>query len=164
MKRPPSPLSHQAGIAAVEFAVILPVMTVFIAFILLFGRLAWSYTAAQKAAHDTALTVAMAKKAEIATSALDGDEIAIVQLARTIAQSEVAQLNLGSNINGVTQKVKVDIVCDGVTCLGDAVPTEISVTVRMRVYDIFLTNYTDGIFGTEGLWLRADARIRYAGN
>ncbi len=164
MKNHPSFRSRQTGIAAVEFAVILPVMTVLIAFILLFGRLTWSYTAAQKAARDAALTVAMAKKAEMLTTALDGDEIAIARLARTIAQADVAQLNLGSDSSGHAQKVKVDITCDGVTCLGDAAPSEIAVTVRMRVYDIFLTGYTDGLFGTEGLWLRADARIKYAGN
>lgn len=150
---------NQKGIAAVEFALVLPVLILLIAFTQFFGRMFWNYTVALKAAHDAATIVAMASNSEIATMKSDSGEIEISKIARQVAQSELAALNT-NNVSPAT----IDITCDAGTCRGDAVPTDIVVMVKMKMVDFVLPFYTNEVAGPEGMSIHAEVRVKYVGS
>lgn len=148
----------QHGIAAVEFAVILPVLMLVIAITLLFGRLFLHYTVAQKAAHDAAIMLANATVLEISTSRSDGADVGVATLAKAVAAEEITELNPGM------VAPRVEVYCDADACIGGAVPIEIRVLVRMKLSDIFFGGFTDLVGGNQGVWIRADVRMPYVGN
>lgn len=149
---------NQRGIAAVEFAIVLPVLVLVLAVTLLFGRLFWHYTVAQKAAHDAAIMLANATTLEISTSRSDGADVGIATLAKAIAAAEIAELNPGM------VAPRVEVYCDADACIGGATPTQVRVLVRMKVSDIILGGFTDLLGGNRGIWIRADVRMPYVGN
>lgn len=151
-------IRSQHGIASVEFALVLPLLILLFAFTVFFCRLAWHYEVALKAASDAATVMALARKAEIGVNKADLDEIEIVKLSKAVATAELSELRPGAG-----GKAVVSINCDGYQCIGDKVPAEISVLVRMKMIDIDLTSYTAGIIGPDGLWLYAEVRMPYAG-
>lgn len=160
MKNSPNKLmKNQRGIAAVEFALVLPILVVLFAFTIFFGRLCWHYTAALKAAHDAATFMAMSRNAEIGINKSDLSVIEVAAIAKSIAQTEVAELNPGKGAAPV-----VSVNCDNYACIGDKVPVEISVMVRMKIYDPFFSVVTDEIAGSEGMWFYAEVRMPYVGN
>lgn len=146
--RPP----RQRGVAAVEFAVILPLLVlVLLAAPLSMGRILWHYTVAQKAAHDAARYLATVPDGEMRTPALAP---LAVQVARDIAEAELADLNPGPTLPAVS------ILCNGINCTGAASPTTVHVNVLIEVSDpIFGMN-----FGSEfGLLISADVTLRSNG-
>ncbi|WP_426114628.1 TadE/TadG family type IV pilus assembly protein [Massilia sp. PWRC2] len=150
---------NERGSAAVECALVLPIMVALIAFTLLFGRLFWHYTVALKAAHDAATFLAMSRLAEVSIDKTDLGEIEIAKIAKSIAVTEVAELNPGSGATPV-----VDVSCDRHPCIGTQVPGEVAVMVQMKMFDIFLSGVTSDIAGSEGILLSAEVRVPYVGN
>jgi Flp pilus assembly protein TadG len=149
---------NQRGVAAVEFAFVLPVLVLVIAVTLFFGRICWHYTVAQKAAHDAVIMLANATTLEIATARSDGGAVGISNLAKALAIEEIAELSPGA------VAPHVEVTCDGSDCIGDTVPVQVRVLVRMKMSDILLGGFTDDLAGNEGLWIRADVRMPYVGN
>lgn len=149
---------NQHGTAAVEFAFVLPMLVIVIAFTLFFGRIFWHYTVAQKAAHDAVIMLANATVLEISTNRSDTADIGIATLAKAVAIEEMAELNPGAAVP------RVEVYCDNAACVGDSVPLQVRVLVRMKMSDIFLGGFTDQVGGNEGLWIRADVRMPYVGN
>ncbi|WP_426193409.1 TadE/TadG family type IV pilus assembly protein [Massilia sp. DWR3-1-1] len=148
----------QGGVASVEFALVLPVITILLAVTLFFGRLFWHYTVALKAASDMATFIALSSKAEMTESNAALGEIEIVKLARAIGEAELAELSPGNNARPI-----IDITCDGGTCRGDSTPDALVVMVKMRMYDPILRDIRVRIGPTQGLLLHAEVRVRYAG-
>lgn len=149
---------RQRGVAAIEFSIILPLMMVLIAFTFYFGRMFWHYTVAHKAAHDAATIVAMARLAEIGAKKSDHGEIEISKLAYRVAMNEVAELNPGMGLPPL-----VEVRCDGYQCIGDKVPKEISVMVRMEMFNTFLPGYVNQVAGDDSFWFYAEVRMPYVG-
>jgi uncharacterized membrane protein len=149
---------RQRGIANIEFALILPLLALLLLVVVFFGRVFWHYTVAVKAASDMATFVALSRSAEMLEARQDLGEIAIVRFARTIGDAELAELSPGNDTRPV-----VDITCDGATCRGDFIPTEILILVRMRMYSPFLPEVLSQLGDLDGMWLRAEVRVRYAG-
>lgn len=151
--------SHrQHGIAAVEFAAILPVIGLLLAFILFFGRVFMHYTVALKTAGDVATFIAQARSQEMLEARPDLGEIAIVGLARSIGATELAELNPGNGGHAI-----LDISCDGSICRGAQVPDQIIVLISMRMYDPFLPTMLLELGDMDGIWVRAEVRVRYVG-
>lgn len=148
------PSSRHRGAAAVEMAVILPVMMLLLAFPLLFGRVFWHYATIQSAAHDAATYLARVPIAEM-TSQVRVARAA--DLAHDIAAAETAELAPGDD-----SLVSISVLCDGETC-DYGVPVNISVAVRARMYDPFFGDFTWAGFGDDGLSLRAKVSVRYVG-
>jgi Flp pilus assembly protein TadG len=144
----------QGGSAAVEFALILPVIVAMLAFSLFFGRVCWHYSAAVKAAHDAARYLSTVPVAEMRTLA-NATNAALV--ARAIAQEEIAELKPGGDPPVIT------ILCDTYTCDGLSTPTSINVTVRMGIFDNLLYGFTYEVLGDQPLVLTAASSMRYVG-
>lgn len=158
IKCKPTRQRSQHGIAAVECAALLPVLVLLLAFILFFGRIFMHYTVALKTAGDVATFLAQTRSQEMMEARPDLGEVAIVGLARTIAAAELAELSPGENGHPV-----VDIICDTRTCRGDQLPNEIIATISMRMYDPFLPKMLLDFGDMNGMWIRAEVRVRYAG-
>ncbi|MDB5920774.1 MAG: hypothetical protein JWR40_5008 [Massilia sp.] len=148
---------NQRGVAAIEFAVLLPVLVLVLALTLLFSRIFWHYTVAQKAAHDAAIMLANATVLEISTKKPDFTVIEIAKLAMNIAEEEVAELNPGGG------RPYVEVFCDNGACLGDAIPAQVRVQVRINMVDSFFAGFTDTIVSRDGLVLRANVTMPYVG-
>lgn len=147
--------SDQRGIAAVEFAWILPVLVALMAGLFLFGRFCWHYTVAQKAAHDAALYLSSVPLIDMKSRTRAE---AVMNLARSIALAETAELNPGPA--GLT----VTVTCDSWPCDGVVPPNTIRVGVRMRVVDGIFNSFTEDYTGEEGILLTADVSMLYVGN
>ncbi|SFU77907.1 TadE/TadG family type IV pilus assembly protein [Pseudoduganella namucuonensis] len=118
----------QRGIAAIELALLLPVLIVLLAMPLYLGRVFWHYSVAQKAAHDAVRYLASVPLAQMR----DPIRIAAtVEATRSIVLEETADLQPGSI------PVIVDVQCDGLSCMGVTTPTNVRVVVRLYMEDIF---------------------------
>lgn len=152
----PLPVSRaaQRGSAAVELALLLPVLVAFLVFPFFFARFFWHYSVAQKAAQDAARYLSTISIQEMRSSTLAQ---AAAALASQIATSELAELQPGRAAPNVS------IYCDSVLCLGVGaaqLPQTVRVYVSMDMVDM------SGVVDT-GQWgkpIRVDAEMRYAGN
>jgi hypothetical protein len=149
------PLRFQRGIAAVEFALVLPLFVSLLALSVFFGRVCWHYTAAVKAAHDAARYLASVPLSSMTTGPTSAGNHA--QVARAIAQEEVAGLNPGPYAPIIT------VACDAITCDGLSTPQRIDVTVRIGMFDDILYGVTYVVLGDQPLTLTAAVSMRYVG-
>jgi hypothetical protein len=147
----------EQGSIAVETAIILPVLLLFLAVPFFLARLFWYYSVAEKAAHDSARFLSHATRMEIQGST-GGAEPGVAALARAIANAELDEVRPG--LVGASPTVQ----CDGLSCDGLSIPTMVRVVVRIRVRDDIFGFATDPFFGEDGLLLTADVTMRYAGN
>lgn len=147
--------SRQRGVAAVELAIILPILVLLLAVPFYFGRVFWHYTVAEKAAHDAALYLSSIPVTEMKSQARIA---AVVDVAHQIYDLEVAELNPGIYPPTST------FLCGTFVCGGLSVPDTVRVAVQMRVFDDFLnlltTDYTDE---EGGIVLTADVTLPYVG-
>ena len=145
------------GGAAVEMAILLPILVLFIAVPLYFGRVFWYYSVAQKAAHDAARFLSSVNQIEIRTPGGGFAEAPVAALSRVIAQEELMA------ILPATEGILIDVQCDLSSC-GTAVPTTIRVVVKMLIKDKIFDAFTSEFSGSDGLLVKADVTMRYVGN
>lgn len=139
------------GVAAVEFAIALPILIILLSAPLYIGRVMWYYTAAQKAAHDAAQYLSTIPDAEMRSPGLISSSTAV---AADIIAAELADLDPGSYPPVVT------ILCDGMTCTGYATPAIVSASIQMRIQDPFF-----GLaFGDDGIFISSTAHLLYTGS
>jgi Flp pilus assembly protein TadG len=146
------------GSVAVEFAILLPTMIIMLAAPLLFGRVFWHYTVAQKAAQDAVRFLAAANAAEIKTPGAGGAEAPVAAVARAIVLAEIAELSPGPYTPGV------DVLCDGGTCFGFLIPTRVTVRVTMPIYDEYLNGITSVFTSGDQILINPVATTNYVGN
>ncbi|WP_020653024.1 TadE/TadG family type IV pilus assembly protein [Massilia niastensis] len=154
MKPFPTLFPRERGAAAIELALLLPILVTFLGFSLFWGRYFWHYTAAQKAAHDAARYLSTVSEQEMREPTLTP---AAAALARGIALAEIEDLNPGRIAPAVI------VLCGGETCVGAqgmALPATVSVTIRMGVHDI--AGLVD--FGRYGVPIEVTSEMRYVGN
>lgn len=147
----------ERGSVAVETAIILPVLLLFLAAPLFFARIFWYYSVAEKAAHDGARFLSQATKLEMQASTA-GSEPGVAVLARAIANAEVDDIR--TQLAGTAAASQ----CDGIPCNGLSIPSIVRVVVQIRVRDDILGLLTNEYYGEDGLLLTADVTMRYAGN
>lgn len=142
------------GIAAVEMALVLPVLMILLMFPLFFGRVYWHYTVAQKAAQDAARYMASVSYQELRSSRLAPQAVAVAQ---EIARLELAELAPGGSAP------QVDVLCGLVPCTGlgqRPAPTYIRVVVSMDMLD---TMFGVVDVGRYGLPITANFTMPYVG-
>ena len=144
----------QCGSAAVEFALILPVLILLIFMGLVLGRLFWHYTVAHKAAQDAARYMSTVSAQEMRERTLIADAVSV---ARAIATEELADLKPGP------RPPVIDVLCNNATCNGVGarpLPGTVKVVVQIDFYDTF--GYFD--LGRYGIPIEGVSEIRYVGN
>jgi Flp pilus assembly protein TadG len=147
---------QQKGGAAVEFAVVLPLLVLVLAVPFFLTYVYWHYSVAQKAARDAARYLSSAPRAEML--AITGGETEAAKFAKTIADMEMSELKPGPF------PIYVEAQCNGLTCLGNVIPTTVRVAVRMQVVDDVFPVITDFLGAADGIWLTADVSMPYAGH
>jgi Flp pilus assembly protein TadG len=145
----------QGGVAAIEFAVILPLILIMLAFPVFFARMFMHYAVAQKAAHDAAIYLANIPAVEMSNYERSLDAEAV---ATALARTELGELRPGG---GTLPHVQVQ--CDGWPC-GNGTPANVTVLVSMRMYDDTFNYFTWEAVGGDGIEVRAKASATYVGN
>lgn len=147
--------SWQRGVAAVELAIILPVLVALLGVPFFFGRVCMHYAVAEKAAHDAARYLSSIPVTEMKSQARIG---AVLDIAQQIYAAETAELNPGP------YPATPGFRCNSIPCAGLSVPDTVSVSVQMRVVDIFLPVFTTDYTDEEGgIVLLTDVTLPYVG-
>lgn len=145
----------EQGSVAVEAAILLPVLIVFIFVPFFLARVFWYYSVAEKAAHDAARFLSTASSQEMLDTSNPLTPASV--LAMAIAHAELDE------IKPVLKTKIVSVTCEGMLCAGQN--TEwIRGTVQIGIHDDTFGAFTDELFGENGLTLTADVTMRYAGN
>lgn len=150
----PRPTRFQRGIAAIEFALLMPVLLVFLTLPIFFARVYWHYTIAQKAGQDAVHYLSTVPKSEMLSrnSAREAGEF-----AKQIIQRQLADIAPGLEIT------ELDIRCNTGLCgnlLGGQTPDTVHVQFSITLYDPF--NQVD--LGWYGLQINVDYTMDYVGN
>ena len=132
-----SPRSHrlaacQRGIAAVEMALVLPLMVLLLAFPLFLGRVFWHYTVIQHAANDAARYLSKAPASEMGNPARAP---AVAAVANAVIAEELAELAPGS------VSYLALVTCDGGLCGGINMPVTVQVNIQVLVESSFFPAY-----------------------
>lgn len=151
---PPRP-ARQRGTALLELALTLPILLTLVACVAFYGRLLYNYQVAQKASHDAVRYLSSASQASMLNPQLAVKEQA---LARAIANAELSDLDLNPQaISGPF----IFIHCNDNDCVGNILPTLVSVEVQMTMSKTALPSFIPFVpYST----LRARNVMRYAGN
>lgn len=143
---------REKGSAAVEMAIVLPILVLLLTTLVFFARVFWYYSVMQKAAQDTTRFLSTATQVEMRAT---GAPMAAV--ARSIAEAETAVLR------PVADDFAIDVQCNFASC-GFAVPVTVRTVIQMRMSDKIFGPITSAFYGSDGLVLTADVTMRYAGN
>ena len=124
---------RQRGIAAVELALVLPVLFILVMFPLYLGRVYWHYTAIQYAAQDAARYLSKVPVSEFQTPRI----AAMTAVASAIAAQDLAELAPGYS------PYMIALECGGGPCTGASTrPASVQVKIRVAMEDIFFSGRT----------------------
>jgi len=146
--RPPNQ-SRQHGIAAVEFALVLPLLILLLVLPLYFSRIMWHYAAMQKAAQNGARFLASVPLATMRDPTKVGHA---TQLTEDIVRAHLDELNPGEF------PPIIDKHCNGLTCSGYSTPATVKVAIQMNMQDIFFPESEQ-----MSIALTAEATVAYLG-
>jgi Flp pilus assembly protein TadG len=145
---------YQAGIAAIECALLLPILISFLTLGFFTASIFWHYTMAQKAAQDAARYLSTVSASEMMTPA---SAQAAGNLAQEIIRREIAEVSPSSEI-GI-----LETFCDSSTC-GGKLPGTLPTTVRVN-FSILMFDPSGFVdTGWYGLPITANYTMRYVGN
>ena len=150
-------IRSQRGIAAVELAVLLPAIMIFmVALPLFFGRVLWHYTVIHKAAHDATRYLATVPLADMKNPARAA---AAIKVAQYIAAQETEELKPGG-----VYPVDVQVSCAPAGCLNGNWGT-VKVLVSLTMFDPFFPKITEtiGIDPSAGVPIYTELEMYYVG-
>lgn len=153
---------RQQGSVAIEAALSIAFILVpLLAFILLFGRYFWYYNAAQKAAHDAALYLAVAPLTDIRSN--DAGNLANVIMDSGLDDMDQLTVATKGQSAFCLYPTAYPNVLMPLSCATNARPAAVRATISITVNDPFLAPFTEPVFGYEGLPITAAATLPYAG-
>jgi len=154
------PRKRQAGVAAIELALLLPVLVLFLTLGYFTVSVFWHYTMAQKAAQDAARYLSTVPVAEMLTP---GEAKSAGALAEQIVLREIADISPASEVT------KIDTYCNVVgnvttNCGSGAATSNAPSAVRVE-FSIVMFDPSGMIdVGWYGLHITAQHTMRYVGN
>lgn len=146
---------RQHGVAAVELALIMPLLLLLVAVPLIVAIYMWHYSAAQKAAQNAARYISTISVQEMRAGNL---ALAAEAITLQLVQTQIAELSF------VASAPQVQVNCSNFRCSGvggGPLPPMVSVTVRMSLFDQFFTVVDTGRYG---LPINVEVEVPYAGN
>jgi hypothetical protein len=147
--------SRNAGAAAVELAILLPILFVFLTIPLFFGRYFWHYSVANKAAHDAARYLSTISVREMRSATLSA---AAGQVALDIASEEIADLHPGSGAPTIQVYCGPSKQCIGVG--SSSIPLTVIVKIDLDMVDDIFGAVNTGFYGWR---ITAQAELPYVG-
>lgn len=123
-------LPLQRGVAAIEFALILPMMLSILFAMVLLGRVFWTYNALHKVTYDVARYMSSMPSGEMWLWANNYD-------GELKAKYMVIDAAASAHVSPAVKMINLTTLCDGHTCDGSA-PLEVSVRVSIN-----LNNFLD---------------------
>jgi Flp pilus assembly protein TadG len=147
----------QRGVAAIELAILLPAVLIFmVALPLFFGRCLWHYTAIHKATHDAARYLATVPLADMKNPVRAA---AAIKVAQYIALQETQELTPGG-----IYPVDVQVNCAPGGCLNGNWQT-VKVLVSLTMFDPVFPGITAlaGIDQSAGVPIYTELEMYYAG-
>lgn len=124
--------SRTGGVAAVEFALLIPLVVILMTFPLYIGWYQYHLITAQTAAQNAARYLSKIPLAEMTNQ---HRAPAVVAVAQQMASVMLEELNPGA-------PPSITISCNNFNCSGNARPTTVSVNIQMTVEDIFFPSIT----------------------
>jgi hypothetical protein len=146
---------RQRGAVAIELALTLPIMLIFLTFPIFYASVCWHYTVAQKAAKDAARYLSTISVQEMRSKKLAPAAAAI---ASEIVRTEIAELSPGSVIDDPVIECGAD-PCKGTT--SGPLPTTVRVAVKFDMYDRWFGVVDTGRYGWH---IESNVTMRYVGN
>lgn len=140
---------RERGAAAVEMAILMPVLLSMLVAPFFLAVYFWHYSAIYKTACSGARFLSTVSVREMNSPELS--EAMAAQVQKLIDEG-LADLHPAA-------RPLVDIHCDGMTC-GDGPPREVLVRIRLRLFDNYFGNFYTG---DRGLLIQAVVRMRYVG-
>jgi Flp pilus assembly pilin Flp len=147
-------LRQEQGSAAIELALILPILVILLTFPIFLAKCQWHYTATQKAAQDAARFLANLPRQAMRSRALSEEYAGI---AANIARAELAELDPGH------YPPSVEVYCGNAACTGIGarpLPTTVRVLIKTDMFDTIF-GVTD--VGQFGLAITAEVVMPYTG-
>lgn len=142
----------QRGAAAVEFAIITPLLIIALAPFVLYARYMWHYTVAHKAAQDAARYMSTVSVSEMHSRSLASSarEVAI-----EIARRELLELAPGEDYPDA------EVLCDSATCglRSGSAPSIIRVFITFNMHDPIFNTY----LGPRGQQFNVIVEVPYVG-
>lgn len=148
----------EQGSVAVEMAIILPIFVTLLSVPLFLACVFWSYSVAQKAAHDAARYLSTVTKVEMLTNGGGFNEANVTLTARWIAQQEL------QGVIPFADSIPIVIECNVSTSCGGAIPTTVRVKVQITFHDKFFEFITIDYLGGRRVKLLGDVTLRYVGS
>ena len=148
------PTRHQDGVAAVELALLMPILMAFLALSVFGISVFWHYTITQKAVQNAAHYLSTVSASEMMTPA---SAEAAGTLAQEIVRRQIAEMS------PATEVAKIEAFCDDSTCGGLAagrLPSTVRVKFSIAMFDP--TGMVD--VGWYGLQISANYSMRYVGH
>lgn len=140
---------REAGVAAVELAIVLPLLFMTLLIPIFFGIYFYQYTVVNKAAQSAARYMSGLRRSEITSPVL-------VAGARAFAAQIAADMTADLKAEGLT----IDVDCDNNPCSGgNNAPVVVKVVVEVRLRDLFGLVDT----GQWGLTIQGQSVMKYAG-
>jgi cbb3-type cytochrome oxidase subunit 3 len=148
-------------------AAILPILLLILTVPVFYARVFWYYSAAEKAAHDAARFLSSATQAEMRTLGDGGGEARVAAIARWIADTETEALRPVMSPRWIYVQCGTPVGTGGYidygNC-GNVVPVMVRVYFDMTMYDDIFGEFTAAFYPEDGLRMKTDVTMRYAGN
>lgn len=149
------PSKRQRGVAAVELAIVLPVLFVLMTVPIFFARYFFHYTVVHKAAQNAARYLSTVSVREMRTPAL---AVAAGKIANDIAAEELADIAPGQDGPTIEVFCGPNILCSGYG--SGPMPETVAVGVHMYMFDNIFGVVNTGFYGWR---IATTAEVRYVG-